>query len=212
MNLDSYQIYDISPEISPQTAVFPGDTPFSAQFLLDMQKGHNLTLSSIQSTVHIGAHTDAPSHYSLTGQTMEQRDLKIYLGLVQVITVNLPRKTRVSTADLKGVAISAPRVLFKTNSFPDPKHWNDDFCALEPDLIEFLYQKNVCLVGLDTPSVDLADDKVLAAHHAIEACDMAILEGVVLTAVPDGLYQLMALPLKIKGADASPVRAILLGL
>jgi arylformamidase len=212
VNLDSYQIYDISPEISPQTAVFPGDTPFSAQFLLDMKKGHNLTLSSIQTTVHIGAHTDAPSHYSVTGQTIEQRDLKIYLGLVQVITVNLPRKTRITPLDFEGVMISAPRVLFKTNSFPDPNHWNDDFCALSPDLIEFLHKKNVCLVGLDTPSVDLADDKFLVAHHAIDACDMAIIEGVVLDAVPDGLYQLMALPLKMKGADATPVRAVLLSL
>lgn len=213
MNPDQFfehdQIYDISPVISERLAVFPGDTPYSARFLLDLAKGDNLTLSSIETTVHLGAHTDAPSHYSKTGATMEQRPLHFYLGPCQVIDCHLPPLSRIRPEDLK-VAIEAPRVLFKTSSFPDPDSWTDQFVALAPELISFLAQKKVCLVGLDTPSVDLANDRELLTHHQIAKHDMAILEGVVLDQVPAGVYHLIALPLPLKGADASPVRAILL--
>lgn len=209
MNLKNCQIYDISPLIAPETAVFPGDTPFQANFLLDMHKGDNLTLSSVTTTVHIGAHTDAPSHYSPQGQTMAERDLSYYLGPVQVIELARKPHYRISPADLAGIYIECPRVLFKTKSFPDPNRWNDDFMAFSPELIDYLAEKNVILVGLDTPSVDLADDKDLLSHQRVFKHNMAILEGIVLEQVPPGLYDLIALPLKMKNADASPVRAVL---
>ena len=208
-SLESCQIFDISPEISPEIAVYPGDTPFSANFLLDMKEGHHLTLSSITSTVHLGAHADAPSHYHKEGESIESRSLHHYLGTVQVIEVDLGQRERIQPEHFES-SIQAPRVLFKTNSFPNPKEWNDDFCALSEELIHFLHNKNVITVGLDTPSVDISDDKELLAHNAIAQYDMAILEGVILKDVPEGIYQLIALPLKIKGSDASPVRAILL--
>jgi arylformamidase len=107
------------------------------------------------------------------------------------------------------VPIQAPRVLFKTGSFPDPEHFNTDFCSLSPELVDHLAQAGVVLVGLDTPSVDPVDSKALQAHNAIYRADMAILEGVVLDAIAPGVYTLIALPLKIEGGDASPVRAVL---
>jgi arylformamidase len=100
-------------------------------------------------------------------------------------------------------------VLIRTDSFPDPDAWNGDFNALSPELVDALHAEGVILVGIDTPSVDLADDKVLLSHRAIHAKDMAVLEGIVLSAVPDGLYTLIALPLKIRDADAAPTRAVL---
>jgi arylformamidase len=203
------QIFDISPVISAETAVFPGDTPFSQDFLLKIQDGKNLDLSTIRSTVHIGAHTDAPSHYHGAGQTMEARSLHYYVGAVQVITVPTNMGNRIQVKDLKS-EIKAPRVLFKTKSFPNPNNWNSDFMALSSGLIDFLAEQRVMLVGIDTPSVDLADDPVLESHSAIYRHNMAILEGIVLDAVTDGIYDLVCLPLKIKGSDASPVRAILL--
>ena len=195
--------------ISPRTAVFPGDTPFSQEFLLKTSKGANLDLSTIKSTVHIGAHTDAPSHYHGQGVTMEKRDLKFYLGPAQVIEVGRGVDGRVRPADVK-TEILAPRVLFKTLSFPNPEKWNDDFTALSAELIEWLAVKKVRLVGIDTPSVDPSADQLLEAHTAIFKNDMAVLEGIVLDNVPAGLYDLISLPLKIEGSDASPVRAVLL--
>lgn len=201
--------YDISPEISERTAVFPGDTPFRRRVLLDFKKDDNLVLSTIETTVHLGAHTDAPNHYHPDGAGISERDLNFYLGDCQVITVRIPRGERVRPAHLGATKIQAKRVLFHTGSFPDPNQWNGDFNSLSEELVEWLVKRGVILVGLDTPSVDLADDKILEAHLAIYRNDLAVLEGVVLDHVPDGVYELIALPLKLKSMDASPVRAIL---
>lgn len=202
---------DISPVIRPSTAIFPGDTPFKKHMNMSFKAGQHLDLSHIETTVHIGAHTDAPCHYHANGETIDKRDLSHYMGLCQVIEVNVSRGSRIRPQDLPE-GIKAPRVLFKTNSFPNPDQWNDDFISLSAEMIKILAQKNVCLVGIDTPSVDPATDKSLESHKAIYENDMAILEGIILNDVKPGLYQLIALPLKIEGADASPVRAILLPL
>jgi arylformamidase len=201
---------DISPEISPHLAVFPGDTRFSQKVLFDCQKGDGFGLSSFTTTPHLGAHTDAPNHYSSSGVGISERSLDYYYGPCQVITVQLSRGERILPSHILKVPIIAPRVLFKTESFPNPYRWNDDFNSLSPELVELLAQMNVVLVGIDTPSVDLANDKVLKTHHKIHEKNMAILEGIVLTNVDDGVYTLIALPLKMKGLDASPVRAVLL--
>jgi arylformamidase len=107
------------------------------------------------------------------------------------------------------VEIRAERVLFATGTFPDPENFTTDFAALTPELVDYLAGRGVRLVGIDTPSVDLFDSKDLPAHHRCLAHDMAILEGLVLTGVPEGVYELIALPLKLVGFDASPVRAVL---
>ncbi|MBL7545390.1 MAG: cyclase family protein [Bdellovibrionaceae bacterium] len=210
MNLDQRKIYDITPTVSTELAVFPGDTRYENSFLMSFDQGHHLSLSAMKSTVHIGAHADAPSHYHAQGDSIEKRDLSLYLGKAQVITVSRQARQRIRPGDFT-VKIQAPRVLFKTGSFPNPHHWNDDFMALSIELIQFLTAAGVQLVGIDTPSVDLADDKILEVHHEIHRSNLAILEGLVLESVADGLYDLVALPLKLKGAEASPVRAVLLG-
>ncbi|MBC87368.1 MAG: kynurenine formamidase [Bdellovibrionaceae bacterium] len=206
----SHRLIDISPIVGPQTAVFPGDTPFRRTVALDMDSGDNLTLSSIQTTVHIGAHTDAPNHYSSQGPGIDCVSLEPYFGLCQVIEVSLRPSERIRPEHIVKQKIRAPRVLFKTLSFPDPNQWNNDFNSLSPELIELLAEQGVKLVGIDTPSVDPADDKILESHNCILKKDLRILEGIILTDVSEGLYELMALPLKIEGADASPVRAVLL--
>lgn len=204
-----HKIYDISPEISSTLAVFPGDTPFQQNILLDCQKGDHFGLSSLTMTPHLGAHVDAPNHYSTSGVGISERSLHFYLGQCQVISVQVPRGERVQPKHLLECPIQAHRVLIHTSSFPQANSWNSDFNSLSPELIDYLHDRKVILVGIDTPSVDLANDKILSTHHRIHQYDMAILEGIVLNDVPDGLYTLCALPLKMKGVDASPVRAIL---
>lgn len=200
--------FDITPVISPSLGVFPGDKSFEQKFVLDFPKNH-LSLSQITTTVHLGAHADSPYHYHSSGATMEQVDLFPYIGLCQVIHASAPDGSRVYPADLEGQEILAPRVLICTGSFPDPEHWNSDFQALSPELIQYLSQKGVRLVGIDTPSIDPEQSKQMESHQAIYQCRMSVLEGLVLSDVPEGLYTLVALPLKIKGSDASPVRAVL---
>lgn len=202
------RIIDISPPITADLAVWPGDVPFERSINLSIAAGANIDLSSIQTTVHLGAHVDAPSHYVAGGEGIADRSLSYYFGPAQVIRVSVAPSERVRPEHLTA-PIRAHRVLFRTDSYPDPERFNPDFCSLSPALIEHLAGEGVRLVGIDTPSIDPVDSKDLPSHAMVAAHNMAILEGIVLDGVEDGVYTLVALPLSIVGADASPVRAVL---
>jgi len=202
-------LIDISPVIDPTIAVWPGDTPFARNVSLDIDGGAHLTLSDVRTTLHVGAHADAPSHYVGGGDDIASRRLELYIGQCVVLHVNVNRGDRIRPMHIAGKAITAPRVLFRTGTFADPRNWNDDFASLSPEVIDELHQHGVVLVGIDTPSVDPFDSKELEAHHALAEYDMANLEGLVLDAVAEGTYELIAAPLRIRGGDASPVRAVL---
>lgn len=202
------EIIDITPKITKKLAVFPGDIPFSREISMDFPADH-LALSSIRTTLHLGAHADASNHYHAQGKGIEARPLERYLGECQIISVTLPRGARILPKHIKE-KITAKRILFCTKSFPNPNEWNNDFNSLSPELIESLADQGVFLVGIDTPSVDPADSKGLESHQALYRRDIAVLEGLVLDHVGPGSYTLVALPLPIVGADASPVRAVLL--
>jgi arylformamidase len=201
-------IYDITPPLSPRLRVWPDDTPLQRELRCDMHRGDIITLSTLHATVHLGAHADAPSHYGLHAPTIDERNLDYYLGPCQVIRVPVERSTRI-TPDRLPASIRAPRVLLATETYPDAEQFNEDFAALAPDSVEHLHRQGVQLIGIDTPSVDLFDSKDLPSHRQFLKYDMAILEGLMLRAVPEGLYELIALPLKLVDFDASPVRAIL---
>jgi arylformamidase len=202
------RLYDITPPISEALAVWPGDVPPRREVLLDMARGDPVTLSALHATVHLGAHADAPIHYGLEAASIEARSLDFYLGPCQVIRLPVRRSAMIGPAELPG-PILAERVLLATGTFPDPTRFNHDFAALEPALIEHLRERGVRLVGVDTPSVDPFDSQDLPAHCAILRHNLAVLEGLDLADVPAGLYELIALPLRLVGFDASPVRAIL---
>jgi arylformamidase len=202
-------LIDISPLIDPSIAVWPGDMPFSRNVSMDLAAGGNLTLSDIRTTLHVGAHTDAPSHYSVAGDDIARRSLHYYLGPCSVVHVEGARGRRIVPGDLATKEELAERVLFRTESFPDPHSWNDDFASLSPELVDWLHDRGVITVGIDTPSVDPFESKALEAHQALARHDMANLEGLVLDRVAEGRYELIALPLRIAGADGSPVRAVL---
>lgn len=202
------KLFDITPRISPRLGVWPCDSPASREVLLDQRAGATVTLSTLRATVHLGAHADAPNHYGIGAPSIEQQSLDFYLGPCQVLHVPVQRGTRVRPEQIRQT-ISTPRVLLATGTFLDPENWNNDFAALSPELVDAMHQRGVRLIGLDTPSVDLMDSKDLPAHQRFLANDMAILEGLILRDVPEGEYELIALPLPLEGFDASPVRAIL---
>jgi arylformamidase len=202
-------LIDISPVVDASIGVWPGDTPFERNVTLDIGAGANLTLSDIRTTLHVGAHSDAPSHYLASGEDIASRSLEYFVGRCNVLRVAAGRGERIMPRHIEGKAIDAPRVLFRTGTFPDPYNWNDDFASLSPELIDELHGRGVILVGIDTPSVDPFASKLLEAHQALAGHDMSNLEGLVLDHVAEGAYELFALPLKIRGGDASPVRAVL---
>ena len=201
-------LYDISPTLSASTPVWPGDTPLAITPNWVYGADCPVNVAKLTLTGHLGAHTDAPSHYGAAA-SMADVPLDAYLGACRVIHC-------VGAAPLVTLALvekhlenCPPRVLFRTYRTAPQQVWDENFCALAPELIHALHARGVVLVGLDTPSIDPQHSKTLDAHHAVESHGMAILEGVVLDAVPEGDYELIALPLKLAGADASPVRAVL---
>ena len=202
-------LIDISPVLDAGVAVWPGDTPFARNVSLDIDAGAHLTLSDVRTTLHAGAHADAPSHYAAGGADIASRSLDYYIGQCIVVHVNVERGDRIRPMHIAGKAITAPRVLFHTGTFPDPRNWNDDFASLSPAVIDVLHQHGVILVGIDTPSVDPFESKALESHQALAEHEMANLEGLVLDGVAEGAYELIAAPLRIRGGDASPVRALL---
>lgn len=201
-------IFDITPPVSDALAVWPGDTPARREVLLDLERGDTVTLSTLHATVHLGAHADAPSHYDPNGADIASCDLERYVGRCRVVRVAASRGCRIP-ADGLPVGDLGERVLIATGTYDDPDRFTSDFAALSPALVDDLADRGVRLVGIDTPSVDLFDSKDLAAHHACRRGDVAILEGLRLGDVPEGVYELIALPLALVGFDASPVRAVL---
>jgi kynurenine 3-monooxygenase len=203
-------VIDITPMVTERLGVWPGDTPLSRQVLCDIEKGDTVTLSTIRATVHLGAHADGPNHYGAGAPGIGERNPRHYLGPCRVLDAPVARRSRVKPQDVRGLdELREARVLIRTGTFPDPECWNDDFAGLSVELVEALARRGVITIGIDTPSVDLQDSKDLPAHRAILRHDMAILEGLMLAGVEPGAYELIALPLRLMGFDASPVRAVL---
>jgi arylformamidase len=203
------RLIDITPLVSERIAVWPGDTPYRYTPNTRIAEGANIDLGEINGTVHLGAHADSTSHYHAEGLGIEARELDLYYGPCEVIAVEVERGARISPADVPHDP-SCERVLFKTGTYPDAEVFNEDFAAFSPELLNWLADRGVRLVGIDTPSADLFLSKGLEAHQILFRRDLAILEGLDLAHVEPGPYTLIALPLKLEGADASPVRAALI--
>ena len=202
------KIWDISPPVDEHAAVFPGDTAYSQRLHFALSPDCPVNVNSITLSPHTGAHADAPMHYVNGGTTSGELDLTPYLGPCRVIycidcgPLVLPEHiAHALNEDLP------PRVLLRTSRTAS-QSWAS-FTAIAPKKLAQLATKNVALVGIDTPSVDPADNQILPSHHKLLANDMRVLEYLVLDDVPEGDYELIALPLKLMRADASPVRAIL---
>ena len=202
------RLWDISPPIAPDSPLFPGDTGYSQQWTAQIGPGCPVNLSAITMSPHIGAHADAPLHYGPGAPTIGEVDLAPYLGPCRVIHAigcgPLVRPEHLAHA----VANLPPRVLVRTCDRA-PTQWSPVFSAFAPETIDWLAGLDVRLVGIDSQSVDPADSKTLACHQLLLRRDLRVLENLVLDAVPAGDYELIALPLKLTLADASPVRAVL---
>ncbi|QEH37402.1 Kynurenine formamidase [Aquisphaera giovannonii] len=202
------RILDISPPIREDLAVFPGDQPFRREINMHLDRGDSVTLSAIHATVHLGAHVDGPCHYGKDAPGVDEWPLDTFIGLCRVIAVRVPAGGTIGLKDLYS-EYDEPRILFRTDSNPDPRRFREDFVAIDPAVVDHLHRRKVRLVGIDTPSVDPMRSTELPAHRRFLANGMAILEGLDLSGVEPGRYELIAFPLRLVGLDASPVRAVL---
>ena len=202
------KIYDITRPIRPELAVWPDDTPYSLAPMLRIRDGASVNLSAVTMSLHTGTHADAPFHFRDDGATMEAVDLSVYIGRAQIFDVS--GKSVIQCHDLAPLDFSAaPRLLLRTGGWRDETRFPLSIPVLAPDVPDFLGARGVRLLGLDVPSVDALDSKTLPNHRALHANGIAILESLALENVPEGVYELIALPLPLAGADGSPVRAIL---
>ncbi|MBB5206052.1 arylformamidase [Inhella inkyongensis] len=208
MQKDSRQIWDISPPVSFSSPIFPGDEPYRLQWTARLSPGCPVNLSAVTTSPHVGAHADAPLHYANGERSIDAVDLAPYLGRCRVIhaigcgPLIQPEHLAHAAQDLP------PRVLVRTAQQAD-RVWREDFSAYAPATLAWLAERGVRLVGIDTASVDPATSKTLDAHQQLLAHDLRVLENLVLDEVPEGDYELIALPLRWVGACASPVRAVL---
>jgi arylformamidase len=201
-------LIDISRRVTPKSAVFPGDTPFSRRLVLSMAEGGSCDVGTITTTLHIGTHADAPNHFFVGGAGIDEVDLAKYFGPCRV--VERLGDGPITVEDLTRWYVQrGMRYLVKTRATIDPDVFPDEFAHLEPAAAQHLAAAGVELFGIDTSSVDHRDSKTLDAHKALLSGGVAILENLDLTAAKPGPYELMAFPLRIAGGDASPVRAVL---
>jgi arylformamidase len=203
------RIWDISPPVAPGTPVFPGDTPYEQEWSATLAPGCPVNVSRITLSPHVGAHADAPLHYDPQGASIGTVDLEPYLGPCRVIHA-IGRGPLVQWEHLRHAARGLPaRVLVRTYERMPVDRWDGELAAYAPEAIEKLAALGVKLVGIDTASIDPAESKTLDSHQVIRRLGLRVLENLVLDDVPEGDYELIALPLKLMTADASPVRAVL---
>jgi len=202
------QLWDISPPIRPGIPVWPGDTPYAETRTWAIAPGCPVNVSKIAMSTHTGAHADAPLHYDAAGAPAGALDLARYLGPCRV--VHAIGVARIEPAHLQGrLSPARPRVLVRTYARAPQDRWDDRFAAVSAAAVDLLAASGATLIGVDTPSLDPQESKTMDAHMAVRRHGLAILEGLVLDEVPEGDYELIALPLKLAGLDAAPVRAVL---
>lgn len=203
------KLWDISPPIDAASPVFPGDTPYTQQWAATLSDACPVNVSAITLSPHVGAHADAPLHYDPQGAAVGALDLTPFLGRCRVIHA-LDAKPLITVAHLQHALNKVPaRVLVRTyRQFPLTQ-FDTQLTAFHPDTVQHLADLGVQLIGIDSASIDPADSKQLPSHQVIRQRGLRVLENLLLDDVPEGDYELIALPLKLMTADASPVRAVL---
>jgi arylformamidase len=204
--------YDITRALRADLAPWPGDTPFDYRLTWRMAEGASVNVGALTMGTHNGTHADAPFHYEVNGVTVDALDLEVFAGRALVVDVSaaglsVTREVLAPAAEMLGA--ETPRLLLKTGAWPQDSVFPSRIPTLAPNVPAWLASLGVRLLGLDVPSVDEIESRELPIHHALGAAGIQILESLDLSAVPAGIYELIALPLKIAGADAAPVRAIL---
>ena len=202
-------IWDISQALRPDMPSWPGDTVFDLRRTWAMAPGVPVNVSALTASSHAGTHAYAPLHYDAAGRAIDAVALDPYLGPAEVVDGRghdgLITKDRI----LPKLRSAVARILIRTYDRAPQDRWDSNFPGIEPALIEALAARGTVLIGVDTPSLDPEQSKTMAAHLTVRKHGLAILESLVLDDVPFGTYELIALPLKIAGGDAAPVRAVL---
>lgn len=202
------RLWDISPPVQPGSPVFPGDTPFDLRWGATLSADCPVNVGTLTLSPHTGAHADAPLHYSADGAAVGALDLAPFLGRCRVVHAIACGQLVEWRHLAHALHDLPPRLLVRTYARA-PTGWDPQLAGYAADTVERLADAGVQLIGIDTASIDPADSKALPSHQAIRRRGLRVLENLLLDDVPEGDYELIALPLKLMTADASPVRAVL---
>lgn len=198
--MTTHEWRDISIALRPGAPEWPGDTPYSCHWTQQLARGDTVNLSSVTTSPHVGTHADAPLHVHDGWPASDDLPIYVFAGPATVCAFDrvdaLPR-------------LPLERLLLRTGSTTADGAFPADWPALSVRQVESLLERGLRLLGVDAPSVDTRHSTALEVHHALFAGGAYNLENLDLRGVPDGTYDLVALPLKIAGLDAAPVRAVL---
>jgi len=199
------RLIDISRPLAATTACWPGDVPFAFRLSCRIRDGASVNVGVVETSIHAATHCDAPYHFDDAGNTVDQLALAPFLGPAWIVDVRGCQRwgPRLENLDFE----NTPRVLFRSDGWPDSSRFPAQIPVMEPELPDWLGKRGVVLIGVDLPSVDAIDSKTLTNHHALARAGIVFLEGLWLCEPDEGRYELIALPLKIAGADGAPVRA-----
>jgi arylformamidase len=201
-------VIDISRPLHSNLPPWPGDRGVTFEQVLRIRDGASVNIGHLGMSVHNGTHADAPYHYNDQGTCIDAVPLERYVGpahVVDAMGVSQLVPELFVGLDFK----AAPRLLVRTGAWTDANSFPSGWPALAPELPNWLASRGVQLIGLDAPSVDPRESKLLPIHHALDAAGILILENLDLDRAAPGIYELIALPLRIQGGDGSPVRAVL---
>src|ERR1043165_2088251 len=206
---------DVTATLDPaRTPVYAGDAPLKFEFLKEMRKGDIVTLSVYSLGAHSGTHIDAPMHFIRGGASIDQVPLEPLIGAARVIdvpdSVQAIDAAELNRHDWKG----APRILFRTRS--TLRGWMDssfhkDFAYVAPDAAQLMADAGVLLVGVDYISAEQFGASAPRTHQILLGKGIPIVEGLDLRSIPSGGgdYDLIVLPLKVRGHEGAPARAIM---
>ncbi len=202
---------DVTRPVSEALPVWPGDTPYVFELAWSQGDGASVNVGAIRSTVHLGTHVDAPFHFTPGGATVDALPLAAFCGEAWVVDARGKSLIGVdAVAHLPPEAVAAaPRLLLRTDGWPEGDPFPAQVPVVTPELVDWMARLGVVLLGVDVPSVDLIESTTLDNHRRLDAAGIQILEGLNLHSIQSGRYLLQALPLRLVGADASPVRALL---
>jgi arylformamidase len=212
------KIFDISRTLSNDLAPWPGDTEFHFDLKWKMAEGATVNVGAVSMGVHNGTHADATFHFEDKGDAIEQMPLDVYIGDAVVVDLTksfagtTDRTRAIGVADLEhamSLLERAPRLLLKSGVWKNTTIFPEWIPVMTEAVPSWLRERGIKLIGLDLPSVDAIDAKKLNNHYALAAANIAIVESLDLSEIAEGIYHFVALPLKIAGGDAAPVRAIL---
>lgn len=203
------RLYDISRPIHQRTPVWPGDEPFELAWTASLAAGDPVNVATVHLGVHLATHADAPLHVLAEGASASDLALAPFLGSALVIETG---SARILDASFFRAVLGdrrPARLLVRTGAWASSDFFPTEFPPVSIDGVAELLDRGLALLGTDAPSVDPFGAEDLVAHRALLGAGIPILENLCLDDVPTGEYELIALPLRLVGADASPVRAVL---